>query len=85
MYVKEIDRTGVVQMAGCRGSSQKFRSAHASDGLRTHWEWASYRGALDRQEQGGRGWMVKTSLGASDEFVPFAFEVGGALGREAEV
>jgi len=30
------------------------------------------------------GWMVKTSLGARDEFVPFAFEVGGALGREAE-
>ena len=28
--------------------------------------------------------MVKTSLGARDEFVPFAFEVGGALGREAE-
>ena len=47
-------------------------------------KWASYRGALERQEQGGRGWMVKTSLGASDEFVPFAFEVGGALGREAE-
>jgi len=47
-------------------------------------KWTSYRGALARQETGGRGWMVKTSLGARDEFVPFAFEVGGALGREAE-
>ena len=28
--------------------------------------------------------MVRESLGVSDEFVPFAFEVGGALGGEAE-
>ena len=28
--------------------------------------------------------MVRESLGVSDEFVPFAFEVGGAPGGEAE-
>ena len=30
------------------------------------------------------GWLVKGKGTAADVFVPFAFEVGGALGREAE-
>ena len=34
-------------------------------------------------ESGDRGWLVKQSR-ATDQFVPFAFEVGGALGDEAE-
>ena len=33
---------------------------------------------------GGKGWLVKGKGAAEDAFVPFAFEVGGALGREAE-
>ena len=45
---------------------------------------SSYKGARRRQEQGGKGWLVKGKGTAADEFVPFAFEVGGALGREAE-
>ena len=30
------------------------------------------------------GWLVKGKGAAADVFVPFAFEVGGALGSEAE-
>ena len=30
------------------------------------------------------GWLVKGKGTAADVFVPFAFEVGGALGSEAE-
>ena len=47
-------------------------------------KWRSYKGARRRQEEGGMGWLVKGKGTAADVFVPFAFEVGGALGREAE-
>jgi hypothetical protein len=47
-------------------------------------KWRSYRGALERQEDGGLGWLVKGKGATADVFVPFAFEVGGALGKEAE-
>ena len=40
---------------------------------------------MSRQEEGGKGWLVKSKKStASDLFVPFGFEVGGALGRKAE-
>ena len=39
---------------------------------------------ISRQEEGGKGWLVKGKGTVADVFVPFAFEVGGALGREAE-
>ena len=48
-------------------------------------KWRSYKGALRRQTEGGAGWLIVKGKGAAaDVFVPFAFEVGGALGREAE-
>ena len=55
---------------------------HAANG-KARFKWRSYKGALRRQESGDRGWLVKQSR-ATDQFVPFAFEVGGALGDEAE-
>eukprot|EP01043_Picozoa_sp_COSAG02_P051478 COSAG02_NODE_5422_length_4345_cov_3.380593_1_plen_131_part_00 len=44
----------------------------------------SYRGAMRRQEEGGRGWLVSGKCRSPDLFVPFGFEVGGALGKKAE-
>ena len=52
--------------------------------MKAQGKWRSYRGALKRQEEGGLGWLVKGKGATADEFVPFAFEVGGALGRGAE-
>ena len=39
---------------------------------------------MKRQDEGGLGWLVKHKSVAKDEFVPFGFEVGGALGAKAE-
>ena len=44
----------------------------------------SYRGAMRRQEGGGLGWLTRGAGVAADVFVPFGFEVGGALGEQAE-
>lgn len=42
------------------------------------------KGALARQEAGGPGWLTKSTMKQTDVFVPFAFEVGGAMGDESE-
>ena len=47
-------------------------------------KWRSYKGALARQEAGGPGWLTKSMMKQTDVFVPFAFEVGGAMGDESE-
>ena len=39
---------------------------------------------MKRQDEGGLGWLVGHKAVAKDVFVPFGFEVGGALGAEAE-
>ena len=47
-------------------------------------KWRSYEASLASQANGGRGWLCDGKSKATDEFVPFAFEIGGALGTEAE-
>jgi hypothetical protein len=47
-------------------------------------KWRSYDASLASQATGGRGWLCEGKSKSTDEFVPFAFEVGGALGTEAE-
>jgi hypothetical protein len=34
---------------------------------------------MRRQEEGGLGWLARRAAVAADVFVPFGFEVGGAL------
>ena len=47
-------------------------------------KWSSYDASLTSQAAGGRGWLCEGGSKSTDEFVPFAFEIGGALGTEAE-
>ena len=47
-------------------------------------KWRSYDASLASQASGGRGWLCDGKSKSTDEFVPFAFEIGGALGTEAE-
>ena len=47
-------------------------------------KWKSYDASLESQAAGGLGWLCEGQSKSTDEFVPFAFEVGGALGTEAE-
>ena len=47
-------------------------------------KWRSYKASLKSQATGGRGWLCEGKSKATDVFVPFAFEIGGALGTEAE-
>ena len=47
-------------------------------------KWRSYTEALKEQAKGGHGWLCGSASVQTDKFVPFAFEIGGALGVEAE-
>ena len=47
-------------------------------------KWRSYEASLASQATGGRGWLCEGKSKATDVFVPFAFEIGGALGTEAK-
>ena len=62
----------------------RWREPGHSANVKALGKWRSYKGARRRQEEGGKGWLVKGKGTAADVFVPFAFEVGGGLGREAE-
>eukprot|EP01043_Picozoa_sp_COSAG02_P039630 COSAG02_NODE_3144_length_7290_cov_18.513559_7_plen_90_part_00 len=56
------------------------RPGHAASG-KERGKVLSYRGAMRRQEGGGLGWLARGAVVAADVFVPFGFEVGGALGE----
>ena len=47
-------------------------------------KWRSYNESLEEQAKGGRGWLCGSKSVSTDKFVPFAFEVGGALSVEVE-
>ena len=66
------------------GAHCKWREPGHSANVKAQKKWKSYEGARRRQKEGGKGWLVKGKGTTEDLFVPFAFEVGGALGREAE-
>ena len=51
---------------------------------KAQFKWRSYKGVLARQEAGGPRWLTKSTMKQTDVFVPFAFEVGGAMGDESE-
>ena len=78
-----IDVVGAwaVQPGGARGAWR--RAGHSADG-KALFKWGSYNGALERQKSGDRGWLAASESKDEDIFVPFAFEVGGAWGTEAE-
>ena len=78
-----IDVVGAwaVQPGGARGAWR--RAGHSADG-KALFKWGSYNGALERQKSGDRGWLAASESKDEDDFVPFAFEVGGAWGTEAE-
>ena len=70
-----------MQPGGARGAWR--RAGHSADG-KALFKWRSYNGALERQKSGDRGWLAASESKDEDIFVPFAFEVGGAWGTEAE-
>ena len=66
------------------GGRGAWREPGSGANAKAGFKWRSYKGALKRQEDGGIGWLAASKSRPQDEFVPFAFEVGGALGDEAE-
>ena len=80
-YVIDVVGAWAVQPGGGQGSWRK--AGHSANG-KAQFKWRSYKGALARQKAGGPGWLAKSTTKETDVFVPFAFEVGGALGDESE-
>ena len=81
-YVLDIVGAWASKAGGEDEDGQRV-AGHAASG-KERGKVLSYRGAMKRQDEGGLGWLVKHKSVAKDEFVPFGFEVGGALGAEAE-
>ena len=79
-----IDVVGAWAMQAGGSKDGRWREPGHSANVKALGKWRSYKGARRRQEEGGMGWLVKGKGTAADVFVPFAFEVGGALGSEAE-
>ena len=73
-----------VQPGGGQGSWRK--EGHSANG-KAQFKWRSYKGELgvgEAEKAGGPGWLAKSTTKETDIFVPFAFEVGGALGDGSE-
>ena len=81
-YVLDIVGAWASKAGGEDEDGQRV-AGHAASG-KERGKVLSYRGAMKRQDEGGLGWLVRHKAVAKDVFVPFGFEVGGALGAEAE-
>ena len=80
-YIIDVVGAWAVQPGGGQGPWRD--PGHSANG-KAQFKWRSYKGALARQEAGGPGWLTKSTMKQTDVFVPFAFEVGGAMGDESE-
>jgi len=79
---------GPIDVVGAWSEVTSLDSGWGTDGtladVKAAGKWRSYDASLASQEAGGRGWLCEGDSKSTDEFVPFAFEIGGALGTEAE-
>ena len=75
-------------MVGAWSEVTSLDKAWARDGVmadvKAKAKWRSYDASLASQDTTGRGWLCGGKSKSTDVFVPFAFEIGGALGTEAE-
>eukprot|EP01044_Picomonas_judraskeda_P001054 COSAG03_NODE_56_length_15957_cov_538.173225_3_plen_414_part_00 len=78
----------VIDVVGAWSEVTSLDKAWARDGVmadvKAKAKWRSYDASLASQDTTGRGWLCGGKSKSTDVFVPFAFEIGGALGTEAE-
>jgi hypothetical protein len=79
-----IDVVGAWALVAGGDEEEKVREPGAAATSKEKGKIRSYKGAMRRQDEGGKGWLVSGKCRSPDLFVPFGFEVGGALGEKAE-